>query len=153
MSRDIEKPHDKGPSDFMGRTQSKKVNILLSLVTIDTAVLEIKFLVCHVILQDHVIKEGKERKKRMAISKLPAFCENAKRMLLFLSLLILVLPLLTIDAEEPYQILPQEDGKGFCCEAQSYFKSNLTNTFSNMDVKIKTFAEFGKTIEYFSIIL
>ena len=39
----------------MGRSRSKSVTILLSLVDRDTVVVEL-FLVCHVVFQDHVTK-------------------------------------------------------------------------------------------------
>ena len=47
----------KESSNYMGESYLRKVTILLSLVAISVAVLEIQMiLVCHVMLQDNVIK-------------------------------------------------------------------------------------------------
>ena len=46
---------NKGSSNVMGRTSSRLLTILPSLVAMSTVVVEM-VLVCHVVLEDHVIK-------------------------------------------------------------------------------------------------
>ena len=46
----------KGSFDFMGRNPSRQVTTLPNLVTIGTGSRNIMVFICHVTLQDHVIK-------------------------------------------------------------------------------------------------
>lgn len=58
LPRDLSRPRDEQSSDFMDRTSSRQVNILQSLVAIDSLVVEfIMILVCQEISQKDVIKE------------------------------------------------------------------------------------------------